>query len=440
MRRNGDGISYLVPIDGNTERSHRCCRSSGFMTSWRNAGLSRRFWSSMCSAFRRAEASNCAGTGEGDEGTMPEDFDKDLLNPPAGVQVWSSCMKDQCSVELDRWQRVHAGPVRFIARGRQDGGDRGAPTQPIPVETLAVEINQKLKILLTPEKRAQAARLTGAVGNAVRYDGKEPLASVIAFKPPTVAGGNTANAAQVNSILDELRILPAVRDTRIGDAESSACPEPTRLPRRSNSTATRPTAIKTSPSWRNALRPTMRLMRRNSRCGPPYFEAPVALQESQKEVQMRETLQGPMIRKQKTAFLRGTESPANRSSGSRRPWTVLPTPRKNATWKPTNAGRPTSTTCRPACKCALSICRNTIHARPNPQRQPTRTGTGQNGWRIGISGAKLNVTENDAKDLAKKTKKLWDKIEESYPDTPWSLLAQRESKISLGLIWKAKSD
>src|SRR5262249_23753765 len=65
---------------------------------------------------------------------------------------------------------------------------------------------------------------------------------------------------------------------------------------------------------------------------------------------------------------------------------------------------------------------------------------GQSGWRIGVSGPKLNVTENDAKDLAKKTKKLWDDIESKYPDTPWALLAQRESKIALGLTWRAKSD
>jgi hypothetical protein len=66
--------------------------------------------------------------------------------------------------------------------------------------------------------------------------------------------------------------------------------------------------------------------------------------------------------------------------------------------------------------------------------------TGQSGWRVGVSGAKLNVTENDAKDIAKKTKTLWQKIEDTYPDTPWALLAQRESKIALGLTWKAKSD
>jgi hypothetical protein len=65
---------------------------------------------------------------------------------------------------------------------------------------------------------------------------------------------------------------------------------------------------------------------------------------------------------------------------------------------------------------------------------------GQSGWRIGISGPRLNVTDNEAKNLAKKTKKLWEDIESRYPDTPWSLLAQRESKIALGLAWKPRSD
>ena len=42
--------------------------------------------------------------------------------------------------------------------------------------------------------------------------------------------------------------------------------------------------------------------------------------------------------------------------------------------------------------------------------------------------------------MFKETKKLWARIQKDYDGTPWALLAQRESMIRLGLVWRAKSD
>ena len=64
---------------------------------------------------------------------------------------------------------------------------------------------------------------------------------------------------------------------------------------------------------------------------------------------------------------------------------------------------------------------------------------GQNGWRLGTT-KKIAVTEAKAKAYAKDTTKLWKRIQDEYPQTPWSMLAQRESMISLGLQWRPKSD
>ena len=64
---------------------------------------------------------------------------------------------------------------------------------------------------------------------------------------------------------------------------------------------------------------------------------------------------------------------------------------------------------------------------------------GQNGWRIG-TGKKIAVTEPEAKNYFKETKKLWQRIQDDYPDTPWALLAERESLVSIGLSWRPKSD
>ena len=40
----------------------------------------------------------------------------------------------------------------------------------------------------------------------------------------------------------------------------------------------------------------------------------------------------------------------------------------------------------------------------------------------------------------KKMPKMWDKITKDYKDTPWAILAQRESMTALGLEWRAAKD
>src|ERR1043165_9833951 len=149
---------------------------------------------------------------------MPEGFDKDVLNPPAGVQVWCACQKEQSSIELENGSAF----LQALCKELQGGGTElkgiAEPTQPIPVEKLVEGVNGRLKDLLTPEKRSQVSRLTGkaAEGN-VPYDAKEPLPAVLTLKPPAVEGGERAGYAQVNKILDEFKLLPPVREGRAGE-------------------------------------------------------------------------------------------------------------------------------------------------------------------------------------------------------------------------------
>jgi hypothetical protein len=62
---------------------------------------------------------------------------------------------------------------------------------------------------------------------------------------------------------------------------------------------------------------------------------------------------------------------------------------------------------------------------------------GQNGWRLGPR-ATIQVTESKAKHMFKDLRKLWKKIEETYPDTPWAFFAQLDSQKPAGLEWLAK--
>ena len=64
---------------------------------------------------------------------------------------------------------------------------------------------------------------------------------------------------------------------------------------------------------------------------------------------------------------------------------------------------------------------------------------GGDGWRVG-SAKKIQVNDAKAKRYKKEAYTAWKKIQEKYPNTPWQVLAYRESLLALGLEWKAKKE
>jgi Caspase domain len=435
--------SYLVPIDGNMKKPESLLPLKWVYEQLAKCRAQQKVLVLDLFRFSPSRGFELPSTGDGAEGAMPEDFDKDLQNPPAGVQVLCSCQKEQSSVELDGGSAFMQAFCHSLQGGAEMAGIAG-PTQPIPVDVLVVKINQRLKDLLAGEKvdgkpRTQVARLTGSAGTPMGYEAKEALAPLITLKPPTVPGGNVAGAAQVNNILDELRILPAVRDTRAGDANLLRAQN---LPAFSKEKLDgyKNDGYQNLTDLENRYKANNDAYAKEFPLRAAYFEALAALQESQK-VKMRETLQSPINPKQKAAFLLEQEplgisifklQQALRAVRDADKMREMETSKR---WQANFDYVQARLQSRLVYLFEYNYTLGQIRADNLPELAP-----GQSGWRVGVSGAKLNVTENDAKDLAKKTKKLWDKIEESYPDTPWSLLAQRESKIALGLTWKAKSD
>jgi hypothetical protein len=60
-------------------------------------------------------------------------------------------------------------------------------------------------------------------------------------------------------------------------------------------------------------------------------------------------------------------------------------------------------------------------------------------WRIGFK-TKLSTNESKVKNMAKEVGRLWKKIADEHPNTPWALLAQRESLYAMGLEWRPSRD
>ena len=435
-----DEKSYLIPQDGNMKDTETLVPLKWVYDQLASCKAQQKVLILDVFRFSPGRGSELQSTtGEGDEGAMPEGFDKDVLNPPAGVQVWCACQKEQSSIELENGSAF----LQALCKELQGGGTElkgiAEPTQPIPVEKLVEGVNGRLKDLLTPEKRSQVSRLTGkaAEGN-VPYDAKEPLPAVLTLKPPAVEGGERAGYAQVNKILDELKLLPPVREGRAGEKRLMQAEN---LPAFSASKldAYKADGYQSVAELQKRFKDDKAEFAKEFPLRAAIFETVEALQESSK-IEMREVLPGPINEKSKASFLLEQEKPGI---------SILMLKRVLAKMKAAEAERDKETSKRWQANFDYTQARlrsrlvylfeysymlGQIRVGNLPDLAP-----GQNGWRVGAV-KKITVTENEAKGYLKDNKDIWKRIQNEYPGTPWSLLAQRESMVALGLQWRPKSD
>ncbi len=430
--------SYLVPIDGNLKNPDSLLPLKWVYDQLAQCKAQQKVLILDVFRYSPSRGFELPTPGEGEEGTMPEGFDKDVLNPPAGIQVWCSCQKEQNSVELEGGSAF----IQALSNSLQGGGAMkgiSSTDQPIPVDDLVKDVNDRLAVLLKPEKRTQVSRLTGKpTDNAVAYNKEEALPEKLVLKPPTAGGAKAAGFAQVNNILDELKILPPVRDTRAGDRNLLEARNLPAFP------ATKIDNYK-ADGYQNITElqkkytSNKEAFAKDFPLRAAYFEALEALQESAK-IQMREVLPGPINPKLKAAFLLEQSDPGI---------SIFKLEQALATVKEAGEKRDAETSKRWQANfdylqarlqsrlvylIEYSYTLGQIRADNLPE-----LAAGQTGWRMG-TGKKIAVTESKAKAWVKDTKKIWERIQTQYPETPWALLAQRESMLSLGLVWRAKSD
>jgi hypothetical protein len=434
---NLEDKSYLVPIDGNLTEVESLVPLQWVYDQLAKCKAQQKVLILDVFRFSPSRGFELPSAGEGDEGTMPEAFDKDLQKPPPGVQVWASCQKEQSAVELEGGSAFLQALCHSL-QGSTELTGISTPDQPIPVDALVTKVNERLKAILMPEKRTQVSVLTGKAPEvAIAPNAAEPAAE-IALKPPVPAGGEAAGHAQVNNILDELKMLPPVRDTRIGEKDLLNAQN---LP----AFSAKKLAAYKADGYQNITELKKRYVSNKEMFDKEfplraaYFEALTALEESNK-IRMREVLQGPIDPKNKAAFLLEQE-PIGQSIFKLEQ--VLAQLREVADkrddevskrWQANFDYTQARLQSRLVYLFEYSYTLGQIRADNLPELVP-----GQSGWRIG-TGKKIAVTESKAKALSKESKKLWTRIQTQYPGTPWALLAQRESLMTLGLAWRAKSD
>ena len=195
-----DKVSYLVPMEGKKDDVN-----SLIPLSWVLDQLG------ACKAKQKVLILDVARFPQNRPGEpeMSEDLDALLKNPPAGVQVWSSCTKGQKSHELAKGGVFLEALCTVLSKDYPR--DASLQTDPLPLALIAPQVDMKLKELLEPNKLVQDARVAGfPIDNKSTYDPDEERPVRVAIARPRVEGGEVAGLAQINDILDEIKRQPAV--------------------------------------------------------------------------------------------------------------------------------------------------------------------------------------------------------------------------------------
>src|SRR5262249_50225542 len=120
--------AYLVPVDGNRDDAKTLIPLTFVYDKLAKCKARQKVLVLDVFRFPPARGEPRPGPGE-----MTEDFDAKLLAPPAGVQVWSSCIKGQQSIEFEKGS-VFMQALNAAMQERLPGIQE--PTDPLPVEAL----------------------------------------------------------------------------------------------------------------------------------------------------------------------------------------------------------------------------------------------------------------------------------------------------------------
>jgi hypothetical protein len=414
--------AYLVPVEGNRDDPQTLIPLSWIYD--RLAVCKARQKLLILDVFRYPPA-----RGEELPGTdaMTDDFDAKLRNPPAGVQVWASCIKGQQSIELE------GGSVflQVLCKVLQDGiAGIASPADALPLDRLVPKVNGRLVEILAPQKLAQQTRLSGThieEGGAA-YNAAEPLPPRLVLKAVAPAGKKVAGLAMVKNIVDEINRLPPVRASQKQVQAAS-------LPAFSAGALEEYNAD--YKSWPELLAMAQDKDRYPLRAA--VLQAIKVLRDSEK-IKMKETFGGPITPQVKKQFAATQQEPGIM---------IFQMETALAELKTAGQKRAQETSRRWLANYDYALARlqsrlvylyeyNNILAQVRgdslPPLEPIHTG-----WRVG-SQKKVQISEPKVKEMVKNISKTWKRIAEENPGTPWAVLATRENMTALGLVWRPSRD
>jgi hypothetical protein len=422
--------AYLIPYEGNKDDAKTLISLTWVYSQLAKSKARQKIL--VIDAFRNPPARGFELPGTG---AMSEDFDAKLQNPPPGVQVWSACVKDQQSLEFEGGSFF----LQCLSNALQERlGGFADPNEPIPVETLFAKVNQRMKDLLSQTKFEQTSRLSGKeAGDGAAYDPNEPLPPPIALKPPMAAtGDDKAGAALVNNILGEIKQIPPMKASLKAYMNTLKAETMPPFPKKVMDFYTAD-----YKSWSEL---ETKLKDKDYRAKHPLrhavFQAKAALDKAEalnlrdrqpspindatKKSYMAEQLEiGKLIYDLEEEALVAMKEVAEKGD-------MDESKRWQANFDYTFA--------RLQSRLIYIHEYNYFLADIRADRLPALEGD-QSLWRIGFK-TKLSTNESKVKNMAKEVGRLWKKIADEHPNTPWALLAQRESLYAMGLEWRPSRD
>ncbi len=197
----GDDV-YLAPIEGELDQAKTLIPLKWFYEQLANCKARQKVLVLEGNRYHRTFGQERPG---GDE--MGPKLDAMLRSPPAGVQVWSSCIAKQRSYASD--DSPMGIFLESLQKALQQGGKIQNPDEPLPLERYVERVNLFMRNDLSKRKLEQVSRLTGKEAESgAAHDPKEPAPpeAKTALAPPPAGAGN--NKKLVQSVLDQIGTPP----------------------------------------------------------------------------------------------------------------------------------------------------------------------------------------------------------------------------------------
>jgi len=398
------GEQVLLPIDGDPE-----AKEGGIPIKWiyeRLTGCKARQKVLILDTCRLDPSKGQERPGSG---PMSAKLDALLKEPPPGVQVWSACVAEQFSYE-DINNGLFLDAIYDVSFAISSGKIQ-KPGDSFPLERLVAAVNAKLKQELGAGK-VQTSRLTGTEAEGgTEPDSKEPAPPTPTVMAPPPRPGGTADIGLVRSILKDVSFPPlkVAKDQKPLTAES--------LPPFSGDTLKEyikdgeATPLRTEVQKARALLSDIAGEHKLNDTYRAIAEGPLkaAVFRDQKEV-------AKVIGELQEASDALKAVADNRKDETKR-W--------QATYDYVVARMDAQLAYLNEYQAVLGQIRKGMAA----------PGAGFNGWRL-ASQRDPQTGDSVAKKLTTESRKKLDKIIQTYPDTPWALMARRDRSSALGLEWQ----
>ena len=442
-----DGKTYLIPVEGDKDTKETCIPLSWVYDQLGKSKARQKVL--IFDAFRYPPA---RGLELPATGAMTEAVDKELDNPPAGIQVWTACVKDQQSIEFE------SGSVFQLAMREalkeMSVGTIVKAADPLPLEPLVAKVNQIMKLKMAKEKNdgtakggksggkdmkkdepelVQTSRLSGKEGTGAEPSATEALARAVVFADPDKGG---AQIKALDDILREIKEFQPMKQAQVAQLiglRATALPV---LPKEKldeyPDDGFNPFSAKTDKA-------ALAKAKEKYPFRVAAFEAASKIRQTM-DLRMKEYIPNPgggaFDQNRKKQFLEEQKEPAV---------AILDLEEMYSDMKDLDKDREKETNKRWLAHFDMAKARlmsrlvyiyeyDNLIAQIRTDSLPALEEKIHVGWRVNTSN-KVQIKEAKVKSMVKDVSKIWTRMEKDYPMTPWAIIAKREKNIAMGMSW-----